>query len=193
MRTLRDDNILKLSDGRQLCYAEYGDPKGFPIIFFHGQASSRLLCGLIPGSPFLPGVRLIAPDRPGYGQTDFKKGVTTLENWPNDVVALANALGIDKFAVLGASGGGPYALACAWKIPECLTGVGVCSSLGPLLPETMVFISFFILNSSLYGTYIIISSPSFMMIHSMPIFSTSLLNISASAGAAFFIHMKEAL
>jgi len=138
MRTLRDDNILKLPDDRQLCYAEYGDPKGFPIFFFHGQASSRLLCGLIPGSPFLPGVRLIAPDRPGYGQTDFKKGVTTLENWPNDVVALANALGIDKFAVLGVSGGGPYALACAWKIPEPLTGVGVCSSLGPFLPETMV-------------------------------------------------------
>ncbi|MFC1568105.1 alpha/beta fold hydrolase [Candidatus Margulisiibacteriota bacterium] len=130
------ENFLKLPDGRQLCYAEYGDPNGSPIFIFHGNPNSRLLWGLIPGSPFLPNVRLIAPDRPGFGQTDFKKGVTTLENWPNDIVALADHLGIKKFAVFGPSGGGPFALACAWKIPERLTSVGVFASVGPFIPET---------------------------------------------------------
>ena len=131
-----NENYLKLPDGRQLCFAEYGDPKGQPIFVFHGNPNSRLLWGVIPGSPFLPNVRLIAPDRPGFGQTDFKKDITTLQNWPNDITALADSLGIKKFAVFGPSGGGPYALSCAWKIPERLTSVGIFASVGPFIPET---------------------------------------------------------
>ena len=130
------ENYLRLSDGRQLCYVEYGDPLGQPVFVFHGNPNSRLLWGVIPNSPGLPHVHLIAPDRPGFGRTDFVKGVTTLENWPNDVVALADSLGIEKFAVFGPSGGGPFALACAWKIPERLTSVGIFASVGPLIPET---------------------------------------------------------
>ena len=84
----------------------------------------------------MPHIRLIAPDRPGFGQTDFVDGVTTLENWPNDVVALADSLGIDKFVVFAPSGGGPFALACAWKIPERLTSVGLFAGVGPLNTET---------------------------------------------------------
>lgn len=131
-----NENYLKLPDGRQLCFAEFGDPKGQPIFVFHGNPNSRLLWGVIPGSPFLPDVRLIAPDRPGFGRTDFKEGVTTLENWPNDITVLADSLGIQKFAVFGPSGGGPYALSCAWKIPERLTSVGIFASVGPFIPET---------------------------------------------------------
>jgi pimeloyl-ACP methyl ester carboxylesterase len=130
------ENYLKLPDGRRLCYAEYGDPTGQPIFVFHGNPNSRLLWGVIPGSPFLPNIRLIAPDRPGFGQTDFVKGVTTIENWPNDIVALADSLGIEKFFVFAPSGGGPFALSCAWKIPERLTSVGIFASVGPLNPET---------------------------------------------------------
>lgn len=128
---LRDDNVLRLSDGRQLGYAEYGDADGDPIFLFHGTPGSRLCWGLFPGSPFQPGLRLIAPDRPGYGLSDFQPG-RTLADWPDDVAALANALGLDRFAVVGVSGGGPYALACAWKIPHRLTSVGVISGVGPL-------------------------------------------------------------
>jgi pimeloyl-ACP methyl ester carboxylesterase len=127
-----------LPDGRRLCYAEYGDPTGKPVFLVHGNPNSRLLWGVIPGSPFLQGVRLIAPDRPGFGRSDFRKGVTTVENWPNDVAALADALGIRRFALFGASGGGPFALSCAWKIPERLTAVGVFAGVGPLTPETEV-------------------------------------------------------
>ena len=134
--TKTTENYLKLPDGRQLCYAEYGHPAGLPIFVFHGNPNSRLLWNVIPDSPFLPNIRLIAPDRPGYGQSDFVEGVTTLENWPNDVIALADALNIERFAVFGPSGGGPFALACAWQIPERLTAVGLFASVGPLIPET---------------------------------------------------------
>ena len=129
-------NFLELSDGRRLCYAEYGDSNRTPIFVFYGNPGSRLFWGVIPGSPILPNVRLIAPDRPGYGQTDFVEGVTTIENWPNDIVALADSLSIDKFAIFAPSGGGPFALSCAWKIPDRLTSVGIFASVGPLNPET---------------------------------------------------------
>jgi pimeloyl-ACP methyl ester carboxylesterase len=130
------DQYIALPDGRQLCYVEYGDPAGKPLFAFHGNPNSRLIWGALPGALALPQIRLIAPDRPGYGQTDFAAGVTTVENWPNDVANLADALSIDRFAVFGASGGGPYALACAWKIPHRLTCAGIFASVGPFLPET---------------------------------------------------------
>lgn len=85
--------------------------------------------GARPSSPILPDVRLIAPDRPGYGRTDFVDSVTTLENGPKDVVALADSLRLDRFAVLGACGGGPYALASAGRIPERPTAAGLSQAL----------------------------------------------------------------
>jgi pimeloyl-ACP methyl ester carboxylesterase len=135
-RKLSTENYLTLPDGRKLCYAEYGDPNGTPIFVFHGGSNSRLLWDVIPGCPFLSDVWLIAPDRPGFGRTDYIEGLTTVENWPNDIAALADHLGIEKFAVFGPSGGGPSALACAWKIPERLTAVGVFASVGPFNEET---------------------------------------------------------
>lgn len=126
----RDDKILRLSDGRRLAYAEYGDVDGTPVFVFHGNPGSRLSWGLLPVSPIRPGLRIIAPDRPGFGRSDFQAGRTLLD-WPDDVAALADQLGLDRFAVAGASGGGPYVLACAWKMPERLTAAGVVSSLCP--------------------------------------------------------------
>jgi pimeloyl-ACP methyl ester carboxylesterase len=77
------------------------------------------------------GVRIIAIDRPGYGLSDFRPRRKLLD-WPDDAVCVADALGIARFAVVGGSGGGPYALACAHKIPERLTAVGIVSGFGPL-------------------------------------------------------------
>ena len=131
----RTDNILRLADGRRLSYAEYGDPDGEPVILLHGNPGSRLFYGLIPGAPFRAGLRLICPDRPGYGQSDFFPRGRGVEDYPDDVTALADALGLDRFAIFGASGGGPYALACAWKIPHRLTAIGVFASIGPFTPE----------------------------------------------------------
>jgi pimeloyl-ACP methyl ester carboxylesterase len=126
----RLDTAVQLPDKRHLAYAEYGDPDGLPVMLFHGLPGSRLSWGLLPDNPFPPGLRIVAPDRPGYGNSDPKPRRTLLD-WASDVAALADALEIDKFAVVGVSGGGPGALACAWKMPERLTAVGVVASPAP--------------------------------------------------------------
>jgi pimeloyl-ACP methyl ester carboxylesterase len=77
------------------------------------------------------GVRIIAPDRPGCGLSDFKPHRTILD-WPQDVLELAGYLEIDEFAVLGASGGGPYAAACGFKLPSRVTNVGLLAAVGPM-------------------------------------------------------------
>ncbi len=125
------DKVLSLRDGRALGYAEYGDPAGKPVFFFHGLPGSRrqrhpddsIATGL--------GARLIAIDRPGYGLSDFQYGRKLLD-WPGDVAQLADSLKIDQFAVVGVSGGGPYVLACAYKMPERITSATVISGMGPV-------------------------------------------------------------
>lgn len=122
---------LELRDGRRLGYAEYGDPQGKPVLYFHGFPSSRLEAGLMAGAARHGQLRLIAVDRPGYGLSDFQPD-RRLRDWPDDVVQLTAALGIERFAALGVSGGGPYALACAWKIPQRLSAVATVGGLGPV-------------------------------------------------------------
>ncbi len=126
----RIDSFVQISDKRRLAYAEYGEPDSPSIFLFHGLPGSRLSWGLVPGNPFPPGLRIIAPDRPGYGRSDPKPHRTVLD-WSDDVAELADALEIEKFGVLGVSGGGPGALACAWKMPERLASVGVVACPAP--------------------------------------------------------------
>ncbi len=122
---------LRLRDGRNLAYAEYGDPDGTAVVHCHGHPGSRLEGRLAETAARRLRVRLITLDRPGMGYSDFHPRRSLLD-WPGDVVELADALRIDKFAVQGASGGGPYALACAYKIPDRLTACGVIAGLGPI-------------------------------------------------------------
>jgi pimeloyl-ACP methyl ester carboxylesterase len=122
---------ITLRDGRRLAYAEYGDPQGRPLLYFHGFPSSRLEAALTDEAAAGLGIRAIAPDRPGIGLSDFQPG-RRIGDWPAAVAELADALGLGRFAVLGVSGGGPYALACAAKIPERLAAVGIVGGLGPL-------------------------------------------------------------
>lgn len=126
----RLDEIIKLPDGRRLAYAEYGDANGKAAFLFHGLPGSRLSWGMLPGDPIPSGLRIIAPDRPGYGCSDPRPHRTLL-NWADDVEQLADALGISQFAIAGVSGGGPGALACAWNMPHRLTSVGIVSSPAP--------------------------------------------------------------
>jgi pimeloyl-ACP methyl ester carboxylesterase len=104
------------------------------VFLFHGQPGNRL---------FHPdeettrrkGVRLIVPDRPGYGLSDFQAG-RRLVDWPGDVLSIGDHFGLDKFDVIGFSGGGPYALACAYATPERLGRVCVVSGAPPMhIPE----------------------------------------------------------
>ena len=121
---------LRLADGRSLAYAEYGLPGGKPVFYFHGQSGSRLEPALLDGEDIeKAGVRLIACDRPGMGGSDFQPG-RGFSDWPADIVALADSLGLEKFDVFGVSGGGGYASACARWIPERLTGAVIASGAG---------------------------------------------------------------
>ena len=101
------DRTRTLKDGRRLGYAEYGDPQGKPVFFFHGMPGSRLEGELADEAAKKLRIRVISLDRPGYGLSDFQPRRAFLD-WPPDVVALADALGIERFAVAGVSGGGPY-------------------------------------------------------------------------------------
>lgn len=127
---MQQDKLLKLRDGRTLAYTEHGDFTGKPVFFFHGNPGSRLMRHPDESIPRSLGVRVITPDRPGYGLSDYQPG-RRLVDFPDDVVQLADALGLQRFAVFGVSAGGPYAAACAWKLPERVTGAAVVSSPAP--------------------------------------------------------------
>lgn len=128
---MKSDRTLRLDDGRLLGYAIYGDPEGRPVFYFHGFPGSRLEARLADGIAARLHVRLIALDRPGFGLSDFHPRRTIL-GWPDDVVTLADALGIRRFAAVGVSGGGPYAAACALRIPQRVSAVSIVCGLGPL-------------------------------------------------------------
>jgi len=135
---LEFDYQIRLPDGRWLGYAEYGDPLGKPVICFHGGLSCRLDVRFAARYCGATGVRLISVDRPGIGLSSPQPDRTLLA-WPKDVAHLARTLGIPRFAVLGWSAGGPYALACAHEIPELLTHVGTvgCMAQVDIRPETV--------------------------------------------------------
>jgi hypothetical protein len=103
---------IQLDDGRRLGYAEYGDPKGKPMLYCHGLPASRLEAAFCDTAAKQLGIRIVAVDRPGYGLSDFQ-AQRLMSGWPDDVLQLTGILGIERFAVMGVSGGGPYALACA--------------------------------------------------------------------------------
>lgn len=118
------DRVIALPDGRKLAFAEYGDPSGPSIMLLHGFPGSRLVWGHLPGDPFPPGIRIIAPDRPGYGRSDSKPGRTLLD-WADDLRVLADRLDLATFRVIGVSGGGPGALACCFTMPDRVACAGV--------------------------------------------------------------------
>jgi pimeloyl-ACP methyl ester carboxylesterase len=124
-------NQIILSDGRRLSFAEFGDRQGQPVFYFHGFPGSRLEAKLAERIALDTHVRFIGIDRPGYGLSSFKPGRTFVD-WADDVIALADALEFDRFSILGVSGGGPYAAACAFKIPDRLDAVGIICGMGPV-------------------------------------------------------------
>jgi len=125
------DHTLKLDDGRILGYIETGDLKGRPLFLFHGLHSSRLEAKCIEDEMYKKGIRLICFDRPGMGLSTFQKNREVLDI-VDDVVALADSLGIEKFSVLGVSSGAKYALACAHKIPQRIYSCNVFSGASPM-------------------------------------------------------------
>jgi pimeloyl-ACP methyl ester carboxylesterase len=131
------DKTLVLKDGRILGYAEYGEQEGTPILLFHGTPGSRLEGALFECAAQASHARIIVADRPGYATSSPMRHGSLL-GYVADAVALMDALQIDTFGVLGASGGGPFALASAVKLPQRVRCCGLISAIGPLtLPHSM--------------------------------------------------------
>lgn len=127
----RNALVHVLKDGRRLGYAEYGAMEGRPVFYFHGFPGSRLEAVLADGVAARLGIRLLAVDRPGYGRSDAQPG-RSLGDWPADVAALADALGLKRLGILGVSGGAPFALACAAALSERVELLSLVCPLGPL-------------------------------------------------------------
>lgn len=134
-----EDREITLGDGRRLAYAEYGSASGRPVVYCHGSPSARVEGNLIidRGIADALGLRVIVPDRPGMGRSDFQPG-RRIAGWPDDVQALGTALGLSTFAVLGSSGGAPYAVACAIRMPNRVRVLGLMGGVAPLdAPEML--------------------------------------------------------
>ena len=111
---------MTLLDGRTLAYTELGAPGGPAAFYFHGAPGSRLELLALDGAFADVGLRVITADRPGYGGSSAQLGRATAD-WAGDVTALADHLGVERFAVLGLSSGGPYTVACASLLGDRIT------------------------------------------------------------------------
>ena len=121
---------IRLNDGRTLAYEDVGDPGGAPILFAHGFGDSRLTRHPDDSMAARAGVRLIVPDRPGIGGSDPKPARAAAER-ADDLRELADALGVERFAVLAWSGGTPTGLACGARFPDRVTAIGVAAGFAP--------------------------------------------------------------
>lgn len=123
-------NRVRVADGRHLIVEQQGDPHGRPVFLLHGTPGSRL--GPAPSATAMHQrrTRLITYDRPGYGESDRCPG-RRVGDVAEDVRAVADALGLERFAVVGRSGGAPHALACAALMPERVTRAAALAPLAP--------------------------------------------------------------
>ncbi len=123
------DEVLTLADGRLLAWAEWGDPRGSPVVFLHPAPGSRMLCP-DPRATAAAGVRLITVDRPGYGRSHPVHN-PTLAGFARDVERLLDHLWLGQVPVVGWSGGGQYAAACAAVLAERVTAVALVATPAP--------------------------------------------------------------
>jgi pimeloyl-ACP methyl ester carboxylesterase len=121
---------LILRTGRTLEVREYGDADGHPVLFFHGLIGSHHQASYIDEQAKCLGLRIIAPNRPGVGRSDFVRRRSPTDVVP-DVEDITQALGIGPFSVIGLSGGTPYALATLRRLGPRVRTVTVISGMGP--------------------------------------------------------------
>jgi pimeloyl-ACP methyl ester carboxylesterase len=127
----RHARLLRLSDGRRVGYAEFGDVQGLPVFAIHGTPGSRYMFALTDEAARERGLRIIAPERPGYGLSDYCRQ-DALAHTAEDLNALADALVLDRFALIGVSGGGPHAMAAAASMPDRIALLALVSPVGPI-------------------------------------------------------------
>lgn len=122
---------ITLPDGRLLGYSEYGDLMGEPIFYFHGFPGSRLEAAPFDEIAQAGHCRLIAIDRPGMGLST-PQPKRTLLSWASDVKSLADKLSIEKFSIMGHSGGAPFVAACAYQLSTRLKSIGIIAGVASL-------------------------------------------------------------
>lgn len=126
---------VRLPDGRRLGYAEFGDPDGDVLLWFHGTPGARKqVPPATPAAASARGLRVIGVERPGIGLSSHDPD-RTLASWSRDVEAFSDSLGIDRFCVAGLSGGGPHALTVAHDLGDRVVGAAVLGGLGPVVGE----------------------------------------------------------
>jgi pimeloyl-ACP methyl ester carboxylesterase len=122
---------VRMSDGRAIGLSEHGDLQGKPLLWFPGTPSSRLWPVPDVEAARAAGVRVIVIERPGFGVSDFQPNRRVID-WPGDVEQVADALGLESFAIAGSSGGGPYVAACAYALPDRVRVAGMMGVVAPL-------------------------------------------------------------
>jgi pimeloyl-ACP methyl ester carboxylesterase len=123
--------LLTLPDGRRLACAEYGDPNGLPVLGLHGTPGSRLMFALADKAARDRGIRLIAPERPGYGLSDYCPSAN-LAQVAEDLSVVADAYGLERFAIIGISGGAPFAVATAASLSDRVSLLALVCPVGEL-------------------------------------------------------------
>lgn len=128
-----EEGLIQVDPRRRLAYCTFGPRRGLPVFLFHGWGECRLT--VPPDDHVLNrvGIRLVTIDRPGVGGSDPQPGRRLLD-WPPDVAAVADHLGISSFAVLGRSAGAAWAAACAYGLPDRVVSTTLVSGVGPPSP-----------------------------------------------------------
>jgi len=126
-------DVITLPDGRRLCWHEFGDPGGSPVLYTAGTPVSGLGGASYDQAARAAGLRWISPDKPGYGGSGYQRG-RSLIGWGDDLAALAGHLGLDRFALAGESVGGPFTLAAAYRLARRGSVVALIASGGPITP-----------------------------------------------------------
>lgn len=128
---ISERRTLERSGGRKLGFAEYGDPEGMIVLGFHGVPGTRYMFRPTAASALRLGMRIIAPDRPGYGLSEPQPD-RLLSDWLDDVAALLEHLSIDRFSLVGISGGAPFATITAAHYGDRVRALGLVSPMGPV-------------------------------------------------------------
>ena len=127
----RLEGTVGLDDGRRMGFAEFGDPRGRAVVWLHGTPGARRQ---IPHEARVyalsNGIRIVGVDRPGIGSSTPHLYPEILA-FAADLESIAAALGIDDMAVIGLSGGGPYALAAGARMPARVRAIGVLGGVAP--------------------------------------------------------------
>src|SRR5439155_4981444 len=129
----RHEGVVRVGRRRVLGYAEFGDASGRLVLWHHGTPGARRQIPVTARrAAERLGLRLVSVERPGVGDSTQHR-YQCIRDWADDAAKVVDHFGHDRFAVVGLSGGGPYALACAHELPDRVTVVGLLGSVAPVV------------------------------------------------------------